>query len=486
MKKKYLLFILIATILAACTDNFDEWNIDKKRPAAVPGDVVFTSGQKNLVDQMSTPNVNLNIFRLISQYWTETTYTDEANYDLVNRTIPDFTFRGYYRDALKDLDDAAQLISDEETLTDAEATSKKNRLAIIELLTCYAYQNLVDIFGNVPYTEALDLGQVTPSYDDAWTIYQDIISRVNAALGQLDDSGSSFGGQDLIYHGDVASWILFGQSLKLKLGISIADHDNGAAQAAIEAAVSAGVFSSGADDALLQYLGAPPNSNPVHDELILTGRKDFVAANTMIDIMNGLADPRLAAYYTQIDTSSETGVEKLAYVGGVYGASSPYALHSHVHPDITEPGFPGIVMTYDEVLFYLAEAAERGYSVGMTAEAAYNAAITASFEFWGVADVASYLAKPEVAYASAPGTWKQKIANQAYIAFYTRGLEAWCEWRRLDHPVWAMPPNPFTDTIPKRYIYPINEQTLNPDNYEAAAAAMGGDKVDNRIFWDKK
>ncbi len=484
MKKKYLLFILIATVLAACTDKFDEMNVDKKLPAAVPGDAVFTSGQKNLVDQMSTPNVNLNIFRLISQYWTETTYTDEANYDLVNRTIPDFTFRGYYRDALKDLDEAAKLIEAEETLTNAQTINKQNRLAIIELLNCYAYQNLVDIFGDVPYTEALDLEQVTPAYDNQWTIYQDLISRVNAAIGALDDSGDSFGGQDLIYGGDVAAWIMFGQSLKLKLGITIADHDNGAAKAAVEAAVS-GVFASNADNALLYYGGAPPNSNPVHDELVLTGRKDFVGANTMVDLMNSLEDPRRAAYYTQVDTSSESGVVKLAYVGGVYGASSPYALHSKVHPDITEPTFPGIMMTYDEVLFYIAEAAERGYTVPMTAEEAYNAAITASFEFWGVDDVASYLAKPEVAYATATGTWKQKIANQAYLAFYTRGLEAWTEWRRLDYPVFAMPPNPFTDTIPKRYIYPINEQTLNPDNYAAAAAAMGGDKVDNRVFWDK-
>lgn len=484
MKNKYLLFIIITTLLAACTDNFDDMNIDKKRPAVVPGDAVFTSGQKNLVDQMSTPNVNLNIFRIVAQYWTETTYTDEANYDLVNRTIPDFTFRGYYRDALKDLDEAAKLITEEETLTDDQAKNKKNRLAIIELMTCYAYQNLVDIFGNVPYTEALDLGQVTPAYDDQWVIYQDLISRVNAAIGSLDASSGSFGGQDLIYGGDVAAWIMFGKSLQLKLGISIADHDNTAAQSAVETAV-AGIFASNADNALLSYMSAPPNSNPVHDELVLTGRKDFVGANTTIDIMNDLADPRLAAYYTQVDTSTETGVVKLAYVGGVYGASSSYSLHSHVNPSITEATFPGIVLTYDELLFYIAEAAERGYAVGMTAEEAYNAAITASFDFWGVADVAAYLAKPEVAYTTAPGTWRQKIAKQAYLAFYTRGLEAWTEWRRLDYPVFAMPPNPFTDTIPKRYIYPINEQTLNPDNYKSAAAAMGGDKVDNRVFWDK-
>jgi hypothetical protein len=470
------LFLIIASILAACTDDFDDYNVDKKLPGTVPGDALFASGQLNLVDQMSTPNVNLNIFRLVAQYWTETTYTDEANYDLVNRTIPDFTFRGYYRDALKDLDEAAKLIAAEETLTQPETEAKKNRLHIVELVTCYAYLDLVDIFGNVPYSEALDLDQVTPKYDDAWTIYQDLLSRVNAAIAGLDDDWESFGGQDLFYDGDIASWIKFGNSLKIKIGIHIADHDDGLAKSTIESAVAAGAFTSNADNALLHYQGAPPNSNPVHDELVLTGRKDFVGANTMVDLMNSLEDPRRAAYYTKIDDE---------YVGGVYGASSPYALHSHVADPILEPTFPGIVLTYDEVLFYLAEAAERGYNVGMTAEEAYNAAITASFEFWEVLDAASYLAKPEVAYITATGNWRQKIGTQAYIAFYTRGLEAWTQWRRLDHPTFHMPPNAFTDTIPKRFIYPINEQTLNPDNYTAAAAAMGGDKVDNRIFWDK-
>jgi hypothetical protein len=156
-----------------------------------------------------------------------------------------------------------------------------------------------------------------------------------------------------------------------------------------------------------------------------------------------------------------------------------------VAPRIVEAQFPGILFTYDEVCFFLAEAAERGYTVPMTAEQYYNAGITASFDFWEAPDVAAYLAKPEVAYTTAAGTWRQKIGVQSWLAFYTRGLEGWTQWRKMDYPDFAMPPNPFTDTIPKRYIYPINEQTLNPDNYAAAAAAMGGDIVDNRIFWDK-
>src|SRR4030042_3921015 len=115
MKKKYILFIFITVLFAACTENFDDFNINKKTPASVTGEPVFSGAQLELADQISTPNVNLNIFRLFAQYWTETTYTDEANYDIVNRTIPDNTFQAYYRDVIKDLNEAAKLIAIEET-----------------------------------------------------------------------------------------------------------------------------------------------------------------------------------------------------------------------------------------------------------------------------------------------------------------------------------------------------------------------------------
>ncbi len=485
MKNKYLSFILLTVLLAACTENFDDFNIDKKNPAIVPGNALFTGAQLTLADQISTPNVNLNIFRLFSQYWTETTYTDEANYDIVNRTIPDNTFQAYYRDVLKDLDEAARLISEETTANQSEAVAKQNRLHIIDLMMVYAYQNLVDIFGDIPYTDALDLEKVLPVYDDAFTIYQDLISRVNAALSGLDDSEGSFGSADILYGGDISAWIKFGNSLKLKLGITIADHDAGLAKSTIEAAVS-GVFESNDDNALLAYLSSPPNSNPVYDELVLTGRKDFVGANTMIDLLNSLDDPRRASYFTMVDTSSVTGVEKLAYLGGVYGESSPYAQYSHVADPILEATFPGIFLTYDEVLFYLAEAAERGFLVPYTAEQYYNDAVTASFEFWGVSDVGAYLAKPEVAYGTAQGTWKEKIGTQAYLAFYTRGLEAYTEWRRMDYPIFNIPPaiTEYSE-IPKRFTYPVNEQTLNPVNYAAAATAIHGDELTTKLFWDK-
>lgn len=486
MKKKYLILLVLVAFLASCTDKFEEFNTDTKSPAIVTGEALFSNAQLALVDQISSTNVNLNVFKLFSQYWTETTYTDEANYDIINRSIPDLTFREYYRGFLKDLNESAKLIKAKAAIDPNAEIVKANKLAIVDLMTVYAYQNLVDIFGNVPYTDALDINNLAPKYDDAATIYSDLIARINTALATLNNSQGSFGGADLIYGGDVDAWKKFANSLKLKIGIALADANPTLAKTTVEGAITAGVFTSSSDDALFLYLPAI-HTNQIYVDVVQSGRDDFVPANTIVDLMNDLTDPRRELYFTIIDTSS-TDVEKLAYVGGIYGESNPFTQYSHIADPILEPDFHGILLTYDEVLFYKAEAAARGWSAGGTVEALYNAAITASIEFWGgtAADATAYLAQANVAYTTATGTWKQKIGTQAYIAFYTRGLEGYNEWRRLDFPVLNIPPSITTYAeIPKRFTYPVNEQTLNGANYTSAASAVGGDELTTKLFWDK-
>jgi hypothetical protein len=487
MKAKLILLYILIAFSASCTKSFEEFNTDVKNPATVTGEALFTKAQLSLVDQISTPDVNLNVLKLYAQYWTETTYTDEANYDIVDRTISDFTFLEYFvGDATKiggflnDFKEAARLINLEKTSTDQDAGDNKNKLAIIELLNVYAYQSLVDIFGNIPYTEALDINNISPKYDDAATIYQDLLTRLDAAQANLDPSFGSFGSADLIYNGDVAKWKLFANSLKLKIGTNLSDVNPALAKSTIENAVAAGVFASSEDDALLPYLGAT-HTNPIYQLVVQNGRDDFVPANTIVDLMNGLTDPRRDKYFTLYNG---------AYVGGPYGQSSPYTKYSHINPTISEPTFPGVLITYYELLFYEAEAAARGFVVPGTTVQLYNSAITENILWWGgtAAQAAAYLAQPSVAYATATGPWQQKIGTQEYIAFYTRGQEGWTEWRRLDYPVLNMPPSVNGDynQIPKRMTYPVNEQTLNRANYTDASSAIGGDLVTTRIFWDVK
>ena len=220
--------------------------------------------------------------------------------------------------------------------------------------------------------------------------------------------------------------------------------------------------------------------------MVASARHDFVPANTLIDTMNSLNDPRRQFYFTQVDTSSQTGVVKLAYVGGINGASNDFLAYSHVANLIQTPTFPGTLFDYAEVEFLLAEAVERGYTVGGTAAQHYNNAITASIEDWGgtTAMATTYLANPKVAYATAAGTWQQKIGIQSWLGYYNRGFEAWTQFRKLDYPLLVAPPDALSP-FPMRYTYPIEEQTLNGDNWKAASTAIGGDAVATKLFWDK-
>lgn len=471
---------------SSCSDDIEKLNVNEKDPSNVPGEALFTSAQKSLVDQMMSTNVNNNVIRLINQYWTETVYTDESNYDLVTRTIPEQHWQFLYKDVLKDLDQSAKNITATPLGLTENPLDKQNKLAIIEVLNVYTYAILVETFGNVPYSQALNLTYKTPKYDDGLTIYKDLITRLNNAIAKLDTGGESFGNNDRIYGGDITKWIKFANTLKLRMGITISDIPTEAALA--QATVSSAapfVFTSNLDNADLKYLTATPNTNPLYVDLVASGRSDFVPANTIVDMMKSLDDPRVPKYFDKNLVDPIT--KEVIYEGGVNGATNTFRTTTHITPTIQVPDYPGTILDYAETEFLLAEAAERSLSgTPADAEAHYNAAITASILDWGgTADEATtYLANPEVAYTTATGSWKQKIGTQSWIAFYNNSFEGWSFYRRLDFPVLIAPTDAVSD-VPLRYTYPIIEQSLNKASYTEASAAIGGDAVETKLFWDK-
>lgn len=469
--KKLILILTAAVFAVSCSDHLEDLNQNIKDPTEVPGEFLFASAQKQLADQIVTPNVNSNNNRLWVQHWQETTYPDESRYDQATRAIPDNHWREMYRDVLRDLKEAYTSI--EAVDNDVTNATKVNKLAIIEVLNVYAYSNLVETYGNVPYTEALDIDNLLPKYDDAATIYKDLLVRLSAAINSMDTSKGSFGdAEDLVYAGDVASWKKFANTLKLRMGITLADADAGTAKTVVESAFASGVFDSNADDAGYMYTVAP-NMNPVNNNLVLSNRNDYVAGKTIIDMMNDLDDPRIGQYFTDVDGE---------YIGAEIGAKTVYANFSHVADIIKESDYPGYLLQYVEAKFLLAEAAARGFSVGADAETHYNEAITASFEFWDAEGAATYIAKPEVAYDAA--NWKESIGTQAWLGYFNRTFAPWLSVRRLDFPV-LVEPIAAESGYPVRYTYPVSEINLNGSNYNEAASAIGGDETENRLFWDK-
>ncbi len=466
--------LIIAFTVMSCKKNLTDLNTDPKNPSTAPSYAFFTNAQRSMVNTLTSSNVNLNIFRLIVQYWQETTYTDESNYDLATRAINDAVWNALYRDVLRDLQEAKTLMA----VDVPDANIRKNQTAIADFMQVIAFYYLVTTYGNIPYSEALNIDKPFPKYDDAKTIYNDLLTRLDADITNMNPAYESFGSADILFGGDVTAWRKFANSFKLKMGMTIADDDNVKAKATVESAVAAGVFTSNADNAEFHYLATPPNTNPIWVDLVQSGRKDFVAASTIVNAMEARNDPRLDDYFT-LDASS-------GYSGGTPGASSNYATFSKPDELITTPDFPALLMDYAEVEFLLAEAVERGYSVGGTAITHYENAITASVVYWGgtAAEALLYMAQPSVNYLTAGGTYKQRIGTQKWIALYNRGWDAWIEWRRLDYPVLS-PAVDALSVIPRRYPYPVNEQNVNRINYEAAAAAIGGDVVDTKLWWDK-
>lgn len=481
--KKILLFCIPALMFATSCKDLDEYdNINPKAATTVPGVSLVSNAQRMLANTINTPDYNTNPFWFYSQHWAATTYPDESQYIIETRSINRFFWDALYRDVLSDLNEGKKIITADPFTTIADPATKekvrKNQLAATEVLEVYTWSVLVNTFGDVPYTEALNANNVLPKFDDDAAIYNDLVIRLDKAIGMFDVSAAGLGTGDLYYNGNVANWIKFANSLKLRLGMTLADVDAAKAKTMVDAAAP-NVFTSNADNAKITYLSALPNRNLLYESLVQSGRTDFVGANTLIDRMNATNDPRLNEYFKPVGTTT-------AFKGGVYGNPNSYENYSAPGAMLENPTLPGMLLTYSEVEFLLAEAAERGFAVNGTAIEHYNAGVTASITQWGgtAAEAVTYLAQPSVSYLTATGDYKQKIGTQKWIALYGQPTQAWTEWRRLDAPALVKPAAAISE-IPLRLPYPSTEANLNTTNYKAAATAMGGDIVTSRIFWDK-
>ncbi|MDB5248037.1 MAG: hypothetical protein JWQ40_2431 [Segetibacter sp.] len=472
---KKLSIILSLFFLASCSKDLESLNTNIKDATSASGESFFNMASKNMADAMhgityGSGGSPWETTRLLAQQISSVTYNEGTTY------YSQFTWTSVYRGVLKNLDESAKVTAATPTVGAAGLVRQKNQLAITEIMTVFAYSTLVESFGDIPYNEAVNIDNVLPKYDEAKTVYTDLLKRLSTAINNLDVTGKSFDA-DIIYKGNVASWKKFANSLKLKMGMRIIDADPTLGSATVIAAAP-GAFTSNADNAVFRYLVSPPNMNPLWTSLAVGNRRDLVAAKPFVDLMNATNDPRRPIFFTNVNG---------AYIGAPSGVVVTYESYSRFSDRFYQPDLPGIIMDYATVAFLLAEAAERSIiNTPARAAAQYEKAITASFDYYGVgSSVAEYLKQSEVDYTTAKGSWKEKIGKQKWLALFNQGFEAWTEYRRLDYPALAAPPGSFINVVPKRLTYPISEQTLNGANYKSASAAVGNDLMTTRLFFDK-
>lgn len=475
--KKSIFYILPAVLLlGACTKDISSYNNQTKKAAVVPAAPLFTYGTLQLTNQLAN-NGGGNITLHIVDYMAQAIIEDNAQYNFQTAGMPNTQWNVLYESVLNNLKRADSILST--TIPDAtnSTTTITNRRACVDITAVYAWYILVTSYGNIPYSQALNPNNLFPKYDDQHAIYTDLLRRLDVDLSNLNTGGSGFAvSEDLWFHGSIPNWISFANSVKLMMGMTLADVDPATAKTVVEAA-SPNAITSTAQNCIMAY-GSQPSNNPMYSNFVVAKRNDYIASQPLMNQLLSNSDPRLTSYYGKAPASGK-------YVGAVMGVQTTYSTVSGPSTKDSASSLPYVVLDYSEVEFLRAEAVVRGFNVGGTAESHYDQAITQSIKYWGGADtsVARYLADPSVAWSTAAGTDLQKIALQKWISLYNHPDHEWIDIRRLDYPVLPAPVGAVSG-FPNRLYYPQSEQTVNGTNYTQAAQAIGTDKVETKLFWD--
>lgn len=525
MKRYKLLSVAAVAALmvsmSACDDGLADLNENPNSPTDVPAQFLLPQALQTTVEYAGYNTwFTLEFTGLFAQQWAKIQYTDEDRYELRPNVVDGFWNRFYSR----------PLMDWQRIIEKGQETGLVNHEAIGRIGKVYTAHLITDIWGDVPFSEALKgddpEDQVTaPAYDAQEAIYTAFFAELDTALGLLDASRQTFGQEDLIYGGDIAQWEKFANSLKLRLAMRISDVAPEVARPIVEALASQPLILDNGDNFTLDYLDAQPTQNPLYENAKVGGgsRDDHAVSNTLVNLLGALDDPRIAVYAepaAEADLTADFdwcgGAGEPAchvLVGGeVYrgmrnGVTSgdvpePLGLWSRLGDHFrTQASTPQPLLTAAEVNLLLAEAAENGWAVGGAAADFYEAGVRASFDLWDGADgvdlgtgvQAAYLARPGVAYGSPPadgaGDNYELIAEQKWLALYTISPEAYAEYRRTGYPDEIEPSmDANIGFVPGRIPYPDIEQSLNRDNLSAAISAQSALGVDGtyagRVWWD--
>jgi hypothetical protein len=510
---------LVAGLTACDADKLTEVNVNPNNPEVVSSQSLFTNGTVGLMQSLRGSLLGHGFAGVWSQHFSEIQYPEtdlhqprSANIDALWGRFYTGTITGPTMGSLQDYNTIL-----------TQSASSPNIIAPTLTMRAFVVETATDMWGDIPFSEAGKGAEIfTPKYDAQPVVYDSIFAMLTRAatisVGSDDPASPNYvrmGDADPVYGGLSATvqaqkWQKLANSLHARAALRISQPGANPTKAAAELAKAFGgpVFTSNADNAFVAWPGGTLG-NPLCLNWLNAGcggtRDDQRVSKRLVDTLVANSDPRLEAFAdpTVNSQKSTAGACDVPYRGYPNGWSAPkeknpcdptknFSLSDYSRPNISirSPESESWIMTYSELMFIRAEAAERGL-FGTPAQAAgfYNAAITASMEQWGIGATATaaYLARPQVAYkGGAAGL--QQIAYEKWVALYNQETEAWAEHRRLDFPVLKPGEDAATTTIPTRIPYPDSENSLNKTNLDAARANQGGltgTSVSGKVWWDK-
>ncbi|HEY0971045.1 MAG TPA: SusD/RagB family nutrient-binding outer membrane lipoprotein [Gemmatimonadales bacterium] len=455
------------------SDELTGLNRNPNSPVEATPDYLLANGIEASVSRVFGSGLHMDITGLWVQHFAEHRFSTEDRYTLSDASVSGH-WSSFYAGPLQDF---------QETIGLAVEGERPNAMAQGLIMRTWTYQVVTDLWGDVGYTEALRGREPgsgnTPAFDPQQQVYTGMLTDLRTAHDAIVAGGREVTTGDILYGGNTDRWKRFANSLQLRLAMRLSGVAEETARAKFQEALTAGVFTGNADNAVLRYIEGGNNVSPIF--AYERSRDDHSVSATIIDTLKSLSDPRLPVYAKP--TASGT------YVGMKNGSTTQPALTaiSKIGAYFADADAPALLMTYAEVLFLQAEAAERGW---ITADAAtlYRDAIRASMELMGVtkANIDAYLEQPRVQYQGGAEGLRQ-IGLQKWLALYGNSVEAYAEWRRTGFPALTAGPDALNDKrIPVRLPYPAREQSLNGANLEAAIERQGGASLNDPVWWGRK
>lgn len=504
MKKifKTLVVLVSLTVAVGCSDEYFDVNtpgntIDPSKTALkdILGPAILYTVSANYSAATSVAQVDQHI---------ASAFGDQGIDNHYQTGLDGFWFSTYVR-ALSNI---------QEVEKKAIETNSSHYKGIAQVLKAVAIGTATDLYGDIPYSEALKAGgNLYPKYDSQQSIYTEINVLLNAAIANLSAANTSAlnpGNEDLIYNGDISKWIKAAYTFKARFALHLSKVNGTAAHTAVLASLANG-FTSNADDFELRYNSI--NLNPWHaSQLGLnTGNASYNISKQFINQMNGVAfpfatvsmDPRLKVlvdirnYPNPTTSNTNPDPNIVANYKGAANGQGGIGSNARIGIDFfySKADSPYVIMSFAEAKFMAAEASfianggnATSTGTNAAAHAAYVAGISANMTKLGIpaASASAYLADTSIQKAVATLQLKD-IMRQKFIALFLNP-ETFTDYRRYDFST-----NVFAGlTIPadaddlnqgqwiRRFVYSSDERSTNSANYELNFKPMTA-----KVWWDK-
>ncbi|MCO5936682.1 SusD/RagB family nutrient-binding outer membrane lipoprotein [Mucilaginibacter sp. RB4R14] len=377
-----------------------------------------------------------------------------------------------------------------EVLAKSDPTLTKFQ-AIAKIMKAYDFEQLVDNYGDVPYTEAFQQSKTFfPKYDKGQAIYTDLIKQLDAAVALIDGSTSALSPDvsDIVFKGDMIKWRRFALTLKLRMAIRTnvkvaglpaagTDYLDASTLAATQPGYANSDALNGQQSPFYRSFGFDQNGNP-------TGNNAYYRASAFeVGLLNSYSDPRISKFYATTSGGKIVGI--ILGDNTAIPNSGTSAIGAGL---LKDPTMAGVLMSSAEALFLQAEGVTNGFITG-DAQQLYQSGITASFMSVGLTAVnaTTYYtqAKDNVSWVASTNK-QQAIVTQKWISLtgYS-SLESYNELRRTGYPAGvprSIDNKAIGTGLPTRIFYPTTEYQQNPDNVGAEGII---NPFGTKIFWAK-